>query len=61
MLWTGLLLPEAGITHPVFSSQVLMCATGTLSPATGHESHDWAGPARLVDPLVLTNQVAFAK
>jgi len=38
-----------------------MCTTGTLSPSTGRRGFDWAGPAQLVDPLVLTNQVAFAK
>jgi len=38
-----------------------MCTTGILSPSTVREAFDWAGPAQLVDPLVLTNQVAFAK
>ena len=44
----------------VFPNTFFMCTTGTLSPSTGG-SFDWAGPAQLVDPLVLTHQVAFAK
>lgn len=38
-----------------------MCTTGTLSPSTVCEGFDWAGQAHLADPLVLTNQMAFAK
>ncbi|RMC22012.1 hypothetical protein DUI87_02883 [Hirundo rustica rustica] len=34
---------------------------GTLSPSTVCKGSDWAGPARLIDPQVLTIQVAFAK
>ncbi|RMC11153.1 hypothetical protein DUI87_12066 [Hirundo rustica rustica] len=34
---------------------------GTLSPSTVCRGSDWAGPARLIDPRVLTIQVAFAK
>jgi len=38
-----------------------MCTTGTLSRSTGRGSFASAGPAWFVDPLMLTNQVAFAK
>ncbi|RMB88083.1 hypothetical protein DUI87_35540 [Hirundo rustica rustica] len=34
---------------------------GTLSPTPVCKGLDWAGPARLIDPRVLTIQVAFAK
>ena len=57
----GLPLPEAGITQTVFPSIFFMCTTGTLSPSAVCKSSDWAGPAQLTDPLVLTNQVAFAR
>ena len=57
----GLPLPEAGVTQTVFPSIFFMCTTGTLSPSTVRKGSDWAGPARLTDPLVLTNHVAFAK
>ena len=57
----GLPLPEVGVTQTVFPSVFFMCTTGTLSPSTVCKSSDWAGPARLADPLVLTNHVAFAK
>jgi len=40
---------------------VFMCTTGPLSPSTVHNRFEWAGPAQLADPLVLTNQVAFPK
>ena len=57
----GLPLPEAGVTQTAFPNMFFMCTTGTLSPSTVRRISDWAGPARLVDPRVLTNQVAFAK
>jgi len=50
-----------GLTQMVFANTFFMCTTGTLSPSTVGGHFYWAGPARLVDPLVLTNQVAFAK
>jgi len=57
----GLPLPEAGLTQTVFPNMFFMCTMGTLAPSTGCGSFDWAEPAQLVDPLLLTNQVAFAK
>jgi len=50
----------AGITQAVFLNIVFVCATGTLSPSIACGSFDWAGPAQLVDALVLINLVAFA-
>ena len=57
----GFALPKAGLTQAVFPNRFFMCTTGTLSPFTVHGSFDCTGPAQLADPLLLTNQVAFAK
>jgi len=47
-----------GRTHQtVFPNIFFMCTTGALSPSTGRGIFDWAAPALLVHPLVLTNQV----
>ena len=54
-------LLEAGLTQTVFPNILFQRATGTLSPSTVCGSLGWVVPARLADPLVLTNQVAFAK
>lgn len=51
----GLPLPEAGIAQTVFPSVSFTCTTGTLSSCT------LCNRFGLADPLVLTNQVAFAK
>ena len=55
----GLSFPEAGQTQPAFPNMFFTCTTGTLSPFT--ECRVMAGPSRLIDPHVLTNQVASAK
>jgi len=57
----GLPLPEAGLTQAVFPIILLICTTGTSSTSAVYEGFDWAGPAQLVDPLVLANHMAFAK
>ena len=57
----GLPLPEAELTQTAFPKVFFTCATGTVSPSTVRGSSDWAGPAQLVGPLVLTNQLAVAK
>jgi len=49
----GLPLPEAGLTQAVFPN--IFSTMETVYPSA------WAGPARLVDTLVLTSQGAFAK
>ena len=59
--WMGLPFPKAGITQEVFPNMFLSCTTGTLSPSTVCKRSDWAGPAQLIHPLALTNQVARAK
>lgn len=56
----GLPLPESEITQTVFPNIFFMSIMGTLSPSTVCRSSGWAGMAQLVDPLVLTSQVAFA-
>ena len=57
----GLPLPEAGMTQTVVPSIFLRCVMQPLSSSTICESFDWARPAQLADPLVLTDQVAFAR
>lgn len=44
-----------------FLNTFFICTTGSLFPSTVHRDFDWAGPARLVDPLVMTDNVAFTK
>jgi len=59
--WMGLRVPEAGLTQTVFPNVFFVCTVGTLCPSTVCGSFDWAGPAQLVDLLLLTNQVDFTK
>ena len=55
----GLPFPEAGRTQTAFPNMFFTCITGTLSPFT--VCRELAGPSRLIDPQVFTNQVASAK
>jgi len=56
----GLPLPEVGLTHTV-CPDIFTCTMGTLSFSAAGGSCNLAGPAQLMDPLMLANQVAFAK
>jgi len=57
----GLPFLESGKTHAAFPNMFFICTTGTLCPSTVCRELDWAGPSRLTDPRVFTNQVASAK
>ena len=55
----GLPFPEAGRTQTAFPNMLFTCTTWNLSPFT--VCRELAGPSRLIDPQVFTNQVASAK
>jgi len=57
----GLPLPMTAITQTVFPKVFFICFKGTSSSPTVRNCFVRAGPARMVDPLVLTNQVVFPK
>lgn len=58
--WMGLPLPDR--TNPACPPQhIFMCPEGLLSLSLVSNNLDWAWPAQLADPLVLTEQVAFLK
>lgn len=53
-------LLEKGLIQTVFPNTFLIYTMGTSSPPMARGGFDWAGPAQLAAPLVLTDQVAFA-
>lgn len=60
--WMGLVFLEAALIQTVFPYTFLICTTVTLSPFTVSGGLDWAGPAQVVEPLILEPLVlAFAK